>query len=218
MAAQQSPVAQLQPLLKNLPEFFDIPPGAQGHIGEVDGHHALVEAAVVLGLPGLRVHVGRQEAAAAHAGVAVALAVFVHLQLQHLLLRDVVGNHPLGGALGRQLREIPIGGVLVDVVLLQYVNQLGEGGGDPHAVLVLHALIALFQGLLDDEGQVLALLLVLGLAQIHKDRDEGGLSVGGQQGQHLVLDGLDAAPNLLPEAGFHQLGEAVLVQSDADCF
>ena len=52
-------------------------------------------------------HVGRQEAAAAHADVAVALAVFVHLQLQHLLLRDVVGNHPLGGALGRQLREIP---------------------------------------------------------------------------------------------------------------
>ena len=48
----------------------------------------------------------------------------------------------------------------------------------------LHALIALFQSLLDDEGQVLALLLVLGLAEIHEDRDKGGLSVGGQEGQH----------------------------------
>ena len=146
----------------------------------------------------------------------MALAVFVHLQLQHLLLGDIVRDHPLGGAFGRQLREVPVGGVLADVVLLQHVDELGEGGGDPHAVLVFHALIALFQSLLDDEGQVLALLLVLGLAEIHEDRDKGGLSVGGQEGQHLVLDGLDAAPDLLPEAGLHQLGEAVLVQDDAD--
>ena len=145
-------MAQLQPLAEDFPELLNVPAGAQGHVREVDGHHTLVEPAVILGLPGLRVHIGRQEAAAAHAGVAVALAVFVHLKLQHLLLGDVVGDHPLGGAFGRQLGEIPVGGILADVVLLQHVDQLGEGGGDPHAVLVFHALIALLQGLFDDEG------------------------------------------------------------------
>ena len=38
----------------------------------------------------------------AHAGVAVALAVLVHLEFQHLLFGDVVRNHALGGALGGQ--------------------------------------------------------------------------------------------------------------------
>ncbi len=216
VAAQQGPVAQLQPLVKELPEFLDVPAGAQGHVGEIDGDHALVEPPVVLGFPGLRVHVGRQEAAAAHAGVAVALAVLVHLQFQHLLLGNIVGDHPLGGAFGRQLGEVPIGGVLPDVVLLQHIDQLGEGGGDPHAVLILHALVALLQGFLNNKGQVLALLLVLGLPQVHEDRDKGGLAVGGQEGQHLVLDGLHAAPDLFPETGFHQFGEAVRVQGDAD--
>ena len=39
--------------------------------------------------------VRRQEGAAAHAGVHVAL------ELLHFLGRDVVGHHPAGGALGR---------------------------------------------------------------------------------------------------------------------
>ena len=53
----------------------------------------LIETAVVFGLAGLGVHIGGQEAAAAHAGVAVALAVLVHLELQHLLFGDIVRNH-----------------------------------------------------------------------------------------------------------------------------
>ena len=93
----------------------------------------------------------------------------------------------------------------MDVVLLQHVDQLGEGGGDPHAVLILHALIPLEQHLLDDHGQILLLPLVLGLVQIHEHGDEGSLSVGGQQRHHLILDGLYAAADLLPQAGLHQL-------------
>ena len=43
------------------------------------------------------------------------------------------------------------------------------------------------------------------MAQIHKDGDEGGLAVGGHQGDHLVLDGLDAAVDLSPQPLFHDL-------------
>ena len=76
-----------------------------------------------------------QEAAAAHAGVAVALAVFVHLELKHLLLGDVVGHHPLGSALGGQFGQVIIRSAGADVVLFQHIDQLGEGGGDPQHIL-----------------------------------------------------------------------------------
>ena len=90
----------------------------------------------------------------------------------------------------------------MDVVLLQHVDELGEGGGDPHAGLVLHTLEALLQGLLDDEGQIPPLLLVFGLPQVHEHGDEGGLAIGGQQSEHLILDGLHTAAYLVPQTLF----------------
>jgi hypothetical protein len=102
-------VAQLEPLVEDLPELVEIAAGGQRHVHQVDRDDALVEAAVVLGLA-VFVHIRRQEAAAAHAGVAVAVAVFVHLELEHLLLADVVGHHALGRALGGQLGQIVVGG------------------------------------------------------------------------------------------------------------
>ena len=212
MAALKGPVAQLQTILKNLPELVQIAAGGQCHVRQVDGDHALIEAAVVLVLAGLVIlgvgnvadtrvgeAVRRQEGAAAHAGIDVAL------QLPHLLLGDVVRHHAAGGAFGGQLCEIPVGGILGDVVLLQYVDQLGEGRGDPHAVLILHALIPLEQHLLDDHGQIFLFSLVFSLAQIHEHGDEGSLSIGGQQRYHLILNGLNTAADLLPQTGLHQL-------------
>ena len=38
----------------------------------------------------------------------------------------------------------------------------------------------------------LGFLLILGLAQVHEHRDKGSLSIGGQKGQHLILNGLHA--------------------------
>ena len=205
MAALKGPVAQLQTILKNLPELVQIAAGGQCHVRQVDGDHALIEAAVVLVLAGLVIlgvgnvadtrvgeAVRRQEGAAAHAGIDVAL------QLPHLLLGDVVRHHAAGGAFGGQLCEIPVGGILGDVVLLQYVDQLGEGGGDPNAILILHALIPLEQHLLDDHGQIFLFSLVFSLAQIHEHGDEGSLSIGGQQRHHLILNGLNTAADLLP--------------------
>ena len=212
VAALEGLVAQLQPFLKDLPELVQIAAGGESHIRQVDGDHALIEAAVVLVLTGLVVlgvgnvadtrigeAVRRQEGAAAHAGIDVAL------QLPHLLLGDVVRHHAAGGAFGGQLCEIPVGGILGDVVLLQYVDQLGEGGGDPNAVLILHALIPLEQHLFDDHGQIFLFSLVFSLAQIHEHGDEGSLSIGGQQRYHLILNGLNAAADFLPQTGLHQL-------------
>ena len=97
----------------------------------------------------------------------------------------------------------------MDVVLLQHIDEFGEGGGDPDTGLVLHALIALADGLLDDDGKVGLLLRVAGLAQIHEDGDEGSLTVGGHQGDDLILDGLDAAVDLVAQAALHDLALAL---------
>ena len=80
MAGLQCLVAESQALVKDLPELLEVAAGGKGYIHQIDGDNTLIEAAVVFGLAGLGVHIGSQEAAAAHAGVAVALAVFVHLQ------------------------------------------------------------------------------------------------------------------------------------------
>ena len=223
MPAAQGTVAQLQPLVKDLPEPVQIAAGGEGYVRQVDGDHALIEAAVVLVLarlvvsgvgdiadPGVGKPVRRKEGAAAHAGV------YIALELQHFLLADIVGHHAPGGTLGGQLGQVPVRAVLMDVVLLQHIDKLGEGGGDPHAVLVLHTLIALEQRLLDDESQILLLPLTAGFVEVHIHGDEGGLSVGGQQGDHLVLDGLHAPADLLPQPVLHDLVDLFLRGPGAD--
>ena len=205
VAGLQSTVAEGQTLVKYLPELIKVAAGAEGHVHQVDGHDALIEAAIILGLAGLGVNIGGQEAAAAHAGIAVALAILVYLQLEHLLLGDVVGDHPLGGTLGSQLGQVVVGVTGVDVVIFQHVDEFGEGGGDPDTGLVLHTLITLTDGLLDDDGEVGFLLRIAGFAQIHEHGDEGGLTVGGHEGDDLILDGLDAAVDLAAQAAFHDL-------------
>ena len=146
----------------------------------------------------------------------MALAVFVDFQLEHLLLGDVVRHHALGGAAGGQLREVPVGGILVDVVLLEHVNELRERRRNPDALLVFHALIALAQRLLDDHGEVVALLLVFRLAEVHEHRHERGLAVRGQQRNDLILDRLHAAADLLAHAVFDELSQLFLARISVD--
>ena len=136
----------------------------------------------------------------------MAFPVFVDLQLQHLLFGDVVGDHPLGGALGGQPGQVPVRCALPDVVLLQDVNELGEGGGDPDAGFILDALAPLQEHFLDDHRQVLLFLLAFGLVQIHEHGDEGGLTVGGHEGDHLILNGVDAPADLLSQPLLYHLG------------
>ena len=86
MAAHERLIAEREALVKDLPELVQRAAGGERHIDQIDGHDALIEAAVILGLarliiagvcdvvPACAGAVGRQEAAAAHAGVHVAMA------------------------------------------------------------------------------------------------------------------------------------------------
>ena len=87
-------------------------------------------------------------------------------------------------------------------MLVQHVHQLGESGGDVDPLLVLDALQPLAQHLLYDHG----VLLQIGVAflKVQEQGDEGGLAVGGHQGVDLVLDGLNAALQLVLQPVGHQ--------------
>ena len=87
-------------------------------------------------------------------------------------------------------------------MLIQHIDQLGEGGGDIDACLVFDALQALAEDLLHDAGVLLQIGVVL--PEIEEQGDEGGLSVGGHQGVDLVLDGLYTGLQLIPDPVIHQ--------------
>ena len=122
VAAHEGLVAELEPFVENLPELIKRAAGRERHIHQVDRHDALIESAVILGLTRLVIAgvchivparagaVGREEAAAAHAGIHVAVTRHLalgELQLAHFLFRDIVRHHALGGAAGGELREVP---------------------------------------------------------------------------------------------------------------
>ena len=154
--------------------------------------------------------VRRQEAAAAHTGIHIAL------ELEHLLFADVIGHHAARRALGGELCEVIIRRVVVNVVLFEHVDELGEGGRDPHALLVFDALIALLEHFLDDDGKVALFLLASRLVEVHENGDERCLTVRGQKRHDLILDGLHAAANLLAQALFDDFGDLVLRGVDAE--
>ena len=225
MAAHEGLVAELEPFVENLPELIERAAGRERHIHEVDGHHALIEPAVVFGLvrivvsgvcyvvPAVAGAVGREEAAAAHARVHVAMArrfALGELELLHFLLGNVVRHHALGGAAGGKLCEVPELRALGDIIFLEHVNKLRERGGDPHALLVLHTLDALVERFFDDDGKVLLLLLGPCLAEVHEDRDKRRLSVRRHKRHDLILDGLHAAADLIAQPLFNDLGDGFI--------
>ena len=155
VAAHEGLIAQVQALLQQGPELVHVPPGQDADLGQVQGDHALVEAALEL-IVAILILPGGQEGAAAHGGEHVALVV-----LPHLLGGDIVGVHPLGGALYGKLGDVVILAALQAVVLVQHIHQLGEGGGDIGPGLVLDALQALTQDLLHDHGVLFQIGVVL---------------------------------------------------------
>ena len=58
VAGLQSTMAEGQTLVKDLPELIKVAAGAEGHVHQVDGHDALIEAAIILGFAGLGVNIG----------------------------------------------------------------------------------------------------------------------------------------------------------------
>ena len=195
MTGTERSVAELHSLIENLTEFIHVTACREADVNEIYGYNTLVESAVILGLA-IFVNVGCQEGATAHTGVAMTLAVLVNLAFQHDFLGDIVGYHALCGAFCRQLGEIVIFRLGIDVILLENVDKLGEGGGDPHTLFILDALDSLVKNLLNNHGKVGLFGLVLRLAEIHKHGDEGRLSVCCQQGYNLILNALYASVDL----------------------
>ncbi len=122
----------------------------------------------------------------------MAVTVFVDLQVQHALFRDVVRHHAVGCAAGCQLRQVVVFGSRGDVVGLQHIDQLGECRRDVYALFVFHALDALLQHFFDDHRQVFAGPEVLDFIQVHEHRDKGSLAIGGHERDDLILNGLHA--------------------------
>ena len=145
------------------------------------------------------------------------LAILVHLVFEHLLFGDVVGHHAFCRALRGELGQIPVLAVLAHVVLFQNVDELGECRRHPDACLVLDAADTLVERLLDDEREIGALLFVARFAEIHEHRDEGRLSVGGEQGDDLILDGLDALGDLCLQTLFRNFRNCALIPDPELC-
>ena len=95
----------------------------------------------------------------------------------------------------------------MNVIVLEYIDELGECRGNPNAGLVLNALVALAKRLLHDHGKVVLLLRRTGLVKIHKDRHERRLAIGGHKGHDLILNRLDAATNLIAQAILNNLAD-----------
>ena len=208
MAAAEGAVAELEAVFQDFPEAVHVTAGGAGDVDEIDGDDALIEAAVVLVLAILAKTFGIrcEEAAAAHAWVDIAI-----FHLSHDLGGNVVRHHALGGTFRSELGEVVVGGILMDIVFIEDVDELREGGGDPYALFILNALHALAEDFFDDEGKVLPRLAVCDFIEVHEHGDERRLSVAGHEGDELVLDGLDAGLDLFLQAAFHDLGDDVFI-------
>ena len=176
MPAAQRLVAQFQAIVQDLPEPVHISFGRACHIHQIDGHHSLIESAVefvAAVLVSLRI-LHRQERPTSHTGIYLSL-----LQFFHDLSGNIIRNHPLGRTLGSQFCQIPIGGLCRHIILIQHIDQLGEGRRDPHAFLILYSLHPLDQYFLDDHGKVISDPSFFHFIQIHEYRHERRLSITG---------------------------------------
>ena len=102
MTAHQCFITQLQTLVQQFPELLLVSFCQDTDLGQVDADNALIKTTFPLVLS-VFILPWRQEGTAAHAGKYITLVV-----LTHLLGRDIVGVHSLGGALCGQLGHIVV--------------------------------------------------------------------------------------------------------------
>ena len=217
MTLHKRTVAKVKAFVKDLPELAHILAGGEGNIHQIKGNDTLVESAVILRFA-ILINIRRKEAAAAHAGVTVALAVFVDLQFEHHLFAYIIGHHSLCRALCSQLGQVIVRRARVDVILLKHIDELWESRWYPHAVLVLYTEDTLFEDFLDYHCKICLFLLAACLVKIHKYCYKRRLSVCGQQSYHLVLNCLNAPCDLLTQALFGDLIYSFLVSLDTKLF
>ena len=210
MAAHKSAIAKVKTFIKYLPEFIHILSGGKSNINKVKSYNALIETTIVFRLA-VFINIRSKEAAAAHAGVAVTLAVLVNLKVEHYLFTDIVGNHALCRTFCSKLGKVEILASLVNVILFKNINKLGECRSYPHICLVLHALIALAEHFLNNKSKVMLLLGTFCFVKVHEYCKEGSLSVCGHKRNYLILHGLYAFFNLLAKALLNYLGDMLFI-------
>ena len=191
MAAHKSTPAKIQPLIHNLPELLQIFSGRTGHIHQIQRHHSLIKPSVELRLI-IFVMIDRQKRPASHTGIAVAVFQFLHD-----LLRNIIRHHPFRGTLCRQLCQVPVFCIFPDIVLLQHINQLRKSRRNINALFIFNPLDPLHQHLLYDQRQIVPQPAGRHLINIHKYRNKRRLSIGGHQGDNLILYDLYASFDLI---------------------
>ena len=206
MSAHQSFVAQIQTLVEHAPELFFIALCQNTNLWKVQGYNTLVETSFpfiisVLILP------WREERTASHTRVNISV-----LHLLHDLCGNVIRNHALCGALCSKLRQMPILGILGDVVLVKHIDQLRECRGDPHALLVLDTLHTLNHHFLDDQSKVISRLSLRNLIEVHENGYKRSLTITGHQRDQLVLDRLNSALDLLSQTSLDNLIDNRLIE------
>ena len=209
MTATQGAMTELKTLLENLPELLHISVGRTCHIDQIDRHNTLVETAIELVASvciALRILNG-QERTASHTRVNISV-----LHLLHDLCGNVIRNHALCSALCSKLRQMPILGILGDVVLVKHIDQLRECRGDPHALLVLDTLHTLNHHFLDDQSKVISRLSLRNLIEVHENSYKRSLTITGHQRDQLVLDRLNSALDLLSQTSLDNLIDNRLIE------
>ena len=143
----------------------------------------------------------------------MSLTVLIHFEFLHLLLGDVVRDHTLRSAFCCKLGQVPVLGILMDVVLLEHIDQFREGRCNKHAFLILDTLDSLMQHLLDDCCKVGSCLAFRYFVKIHKYGNKRCLSIGRHQCDDLILDHLHATVDFFLDTEFCNLVDLLLIKS-----
>ena len=113
----------------------------------------------------------------------------------------------------------------MNIVLLQNIHKLRKSRRYINARLIFDADITLMKRFFNNESKILLFLFVFRFAEVHKDRDKRSLSVCGEQRYNLILDGLNAALDLLAQTIlgdtvnlFGIIGDLKLFDLVHDCF
>ncbi len=225
MTDHQCSVAQIQTLIKNLPECVHILAGRAGYINQIDGHNTLIETAIILMLGRMIIAgicdiantcickaVRCQEGTASHARVNIAL------ELSHDLGGNIIRDHSLGSAFRSQLGQIVIPAVFMNVIFIQHIDQLRESRGDIDTFLILDALHPLLEHFFNDHGKIFTRLAVFDFIQIHEHSHERSLAIGCHQGDDLILNRLHTILDFLVHTLLRNLINLILTQMQAGSF
>ena len=153
--AHESAVAQIQSVIKNLPEFIHISSGRKCYVHKVDRHNSLVETPVEFILT-ILIFPRTQGTPASHYRKTVSL-----FELFHLLLGNVIRYKSLCRTLCGKFCQIVIRGSFLHIIFFQHIDKLRERRSHPDSRLVLHALVTLLERLFDDHGKIFLLRLAL---------------------------------------------------------